>query len=376
MNKNRDIKKFYDYSLVVSVLFLIAFGLIMIYSSSSYFAQLKMGNSTFYLNKQIVHVIIGLVVMVLVSLINYKFILKASIPLYIISVLLLIAVLAIGKEVHGSKRWLEISGLSIQPSEVAKLALILSSASLIKKIGRQVNEMQGFYTVGVITIPLVMLVMPNNLSTAIIMFFIPFIMHFVATRGVKLYAALLAILIIVYSSAHHIAYFLYKINVIKEYQYTRVLVWKHPEQYSLEGGYQVLQGLYAVGSGGAIGKGLGEGMQKIYIPEAQNDMIFSIICEELGLFGAVSIIIIFSFLLYRCFVIAKTSSDIRAKLLVTGIMAHIGLQVVFNISVVTGLVPNTGISLPFISYGGTALVLMMTEIGIVLSVGRAIPMEY
>ena len=156
----------------------------------------------------------------------------------------------------------------------------------------------------------------------------------------------------------------------------RIHVWLDPTQYAQEGGYQVLQGLYAIGSGGLFGKGLGESIQKLgFVPEAQNDMIFSIICEELGLFGAVSVILIFMFMIYRCMVIANNAPDLFGAMLVVGVMAHIAIQVILNIAVVTNTIPNTGITLPFISYGGTSVLFLMIEMGLVLSVSNQIKLE-
>ena len=165
-------------------------------------------------------------------------------------------------------------------------------------------------------------------------------------------------------------------NILHAYQMKRIHVWLDPTQYAQEGGYQVLQGLYAIGSGGLFGKGLGESIQKLgFVPEAQNDMIFSIICEELGLFGAVSVILIFMFMIYRCMVIANNAPDLFGAMLVVGVMAHIAIQVILNIAVVTNTIPNTGITLPFISYGGTSVLFLMIEMGLVLSVSNQIKLE-
>ena len=166
------------------------------------------------------------------------------------------------------------------------------------------------------------------------------------------------------------------IGTSDSFRLNRILVWLDPEKYSDNGGYQVLQGLYAIGSGGLFGKGLGNSTQKIQsIPEAQNDMIFSIICEELGLFGAVLLTILFVFLLYRLMFIAQNAPDLLGSLIVTGIFAHIALQVVLNIAVVLNFIPTTGVTLPFISYGGTSILFLMAEMGIALNVSRQIRMK-
>lgn len=167
-----------------------------------------------------------------------------------------------------------------------------------------------------------------------------------------------------------------KIGLLQPYQLERIHVWLDPEAYPMDGGFQVLQGLYAIGSGGLVGKGLGESIQKMgFVPEAQNDMIFSIICEELGLFGAVSVILIFLFMIYRFMLIANNAPDLFGALLVVGVMGHIAIQVILNIAVVTNTIPNTGITLPFISYGGTSVLFLMIEMGMVLSVSNQIKLE-
>ncbi|MFQ9209227.1 MAG: FtsW/RodA/SpoVE family cell cycle protein [Clostridium fessum] len=174
----------------------------------------------------------------------------------------------------------------------------------------------------------------------------------------------------------HIGHLLVKLHILKDYQLGRINVWVNPVQYARSGGYQVLQGLYAIGSGGLFGKGLGESLQKLgFVPEAQNDMIFSIICEELGLFGAISVILIFMFMIYRFMVIAGNAPDLMGAMIVIGVMAHIAIQVILNIAVVTNTIPNTGVTLPFISYGGTSVMFLMLEMGMVLSVSNQIKLE-
>ena len=176
--------------------------------------------------------------------------------------------------------------------------------------------------------------------------------------------------------APYIGQLLVKLHILKDYQLGRINVWVNPVQYARSGGYQVLQGLYAIGSGGLFGKGLGESLQKLgFVPEAQNDMIFSIICEELGLFGAISVILIFMFMIYRFMVIAGNAPDLMGAMIVIGVMAHIAIQVILNIAVVTNTIPNTGVTLPFISYGGTSVMFLMLEMGMVLSVSNQIKLE-
>ncbi|MBP3927063.1 MAG: FtsW/RodA/SpoVE family cell cycle protein, partial [Clostridium sp.] len=205
---------------------------------------------------------------------------------------------------------------------------------------------------------------------------IGFVMLFVASK--KKLPHILCVLfgVFCFAFAGPIGHFAEKIGLLKAYQLSRINVWLDPEAYPDTGGYQVLQGLYAIGSGGLFGKGLGESIQKLgFVPEAQNDMIFSIICEELGLFGAISVILIFVFMIYRFMLIALNAPDLFGSLLVVGVMAHIAIQVILNIAVVTNSMPNTGITLPFISYGGTSIMFLMAEMGMVLSVSNQIKLE-
>ena len=224
--------------------------------------------------------------------------------------------------------------------------------------------------------PLALLVTANNLSSGIIIVGIAFVMMFVACKRKWPFVLTAALITAVILFAEPVALALEQVGILHEYQLERILVWKEPEAYAQDGGFQVLQGLYAIGSGGLLGKGLGQSIQKLsFLPEPQNDMIFAIICEELGLFGAVCVILIFLFMLYRFMVIAGNAPDLFGALLVVGVMAHIAIQVVLNIAVVTNVITNTGITLPFISYGGTSVLFLMIEMGMVLSVSNQIRLE-
>ena len=232
------------------------------------------------------------------------------------------------------------------------------------------GDWRNLVKVGATVIPIVGVVAYNNLSTAIIIMGITVCMLFVACPKYSYFVITgLGVLIIA------ILVVLYAINSSDGgYRLQRIQIWLDPESY--EKGYQTMQGLYAIGSGGLFGKGLGESMQKLgFIPEAQNDMIFSVICEELGLFGAVCVILLYILLIWRFLIIANNAKDLFGALLVVGIMSHISIQVVLNIAVVTNTIPNTGISLPFISYGGTSVLFLMAEMGLALSVARGIKLD-
>ena len=235
---------------------------------------------------------------------------------------------------------------------------------MIYKISKQMGDFKALIKIMVIVLPIVGVIAYNNLSTAIIILGITVCMMFVASPKYSHFLwmgiAVLAVGVIFIMAA--------------AYRAERIKIWLNPEAY--EKGYQTLQGLYAIGSGGLFGKGLGESMQKLgFIPEAQNDMIFSVICEELGLFGAMCLIILYLLLIWRFMIIANNAADLYGALIVVGVMAHISIQVILNIAVVTNTIPNTGISLPFISYGGTSILFLLSEMGLALSVSRGIKLE-
>ncbi|HJC47869.1 MAG TPA: FtsW/RodA/SpoVE family cell cycle protein [Candidatus Lachnoclostridium pullistercoris] len=374
--KKKRVRRFYNYSLLFTVIFVTVFGLIMIYSASSYTAQLMYGDAGYFMKKQALIAAGGLVVMVIISKINYHFFAKFAALAYVMSYVFMIAVSLFGRVVNGKRRWLGVGPLSFQPTEFVKVALIVTLAVVITRMGGHINRFKNMVMVGVMALPLAVLVAANNLSSGIIICGIVFVMLFVATKKKLIFGACVGAAGVVYCFAGQIGHALEAIGLLQSYQLERINVWLNPEAFSQEGGFQVLQGLYAIGSGGLLGKGLGESVQKMgFLPEAQNDMIFSIICEELGLFGAVSVIFIFLFMIYQFMIVANSAPDLFGALLVVGVMAHIAIQVILNIAVVTNSIPNTGITLPFISYGGTSVLFLMVEMGIVLSVSNQIKLE-
>ena len=273
-------------------------------------------------------------------------------------------VLFVGKELNGAKRWLQVGPLSVQPSEIAKLAIIVFLATIISEMPKQMGKFSSLVKVMIMVMPMVIIVASENLSTAIIILGIAVALVFVSSPKYMQFVVMAGV-VIVFGAAF---------IMLESYRAERLKIWLNPEKY--EKGFQTLQGLYAIGSGGLFGKGLGASMQKLgFVPEAQNDMIFSIICEELGLFGAICVILLFGILIWRFMVIANNAQDLYGALLVTGVMAHIAIQVILNIAVVTNTIPNTGISLPLISYGGTSVLFLLAEIGLVLSVSRGIRLE-
>lgn len=364
---------YFDYTLLFIILFLLGFGLIMLYSVSSYEANLDFGDSAYYLKKQMGATIFGLVMMLVVAYIPYHFWERFATLGYVVSAVLIFLIIPFGRSAKGAKRWLNIMGISLQPAEVAKLAMILFLASLVCHMGKGIRTRKGFWIMVAVPLPICGMIyfITNNLSSAIIIFGIAMLMLFVASPDYKKFVVILlvgiaGVALIVYLIANQSGDGL-------GFRGERILAWLDPEAYASGKGFQTLQALYAIGSGGIWGKGLGQSMQKLgFLPEAQNDMIFSIICEELGLFGAVTIIVLFILLIWRFMFIASNASDLFGAMLVVGVMGHIAIQVILNIGVVTNTIPNTGISLPFISYGGSSVLFLLIEIGLVLSVGRGI----
>ena len=274
-----------DTVLLILVLLLAVFGLVMLFSISEYNGRVRFGDSAYYFKKQLFATALGLMTMYIVAETDYRFFVRLAPAAYLLSMGLSTAVLFVGQEINGSRRWLNFGPLSFQPSEFAKAAVI---------------------------------------------------------------AVFLA---------------------AESYRLERLAIWRNPEKY--EKGFQTIQGLYAIGSGGLFGRGFGSSLQKLgFVPEAQNDMIFSIICEELGLTGAFFLIGIFGLLMWRLMVIALHCRELQGTLLCVGIMSHMAIQVILNIAVVTNTIPNTGITLPFISYGGTSVVFLLGEMGLALSVSR------
>lgn len=354
-------KRKYDLTLLAALLALLVFGLIILYSTSAYNGEVKFHDSFYYLKKQVFATLLGILGMYLAARTDYHLWKYAALPGYLAAILLSVAVLFIGEEYNGSKRWLSFGPFSFQPSEFAKVAVILFLAWLVTRSGRKMGSIKALLGVMVSILPIVGLVGASNLSTAIIILGIGVTLVFVASPRYTPFLLMGAV------GAGFMAVFL----ALESYRLERLLIWRNPEAY--EKGYQTLQGLYAIGSGGLFGRGLGESVQKLgFVPEAQNDMIFSIICEELGLFGAGILLFLFLVLIWRFFVIASRSPDLFGALIAAGAMAHMMIQVILNIGVVTNTIPNTGITLPFISYGGTSIVFLLLEMGVVLSVSTMI----
>ena len=354
-----------DYPFLFLVLLLLTVGLIMLYSAS--FAQSEYDTgyeiSTKYLQKQAVCAAIGLVAMYGFSRIPVQLWYRLAWPLYGFSIVLLLSVLVIGQEVNGAKRWINIAGLQFQPSEVAKFTMILLFARLTRNYGQNARHFRfgvlgfGFALLGV----LVPLALEKHLSAIMLMGMVAVVMMFVAGTDVRWLlagAGAAAVFVLVYIR-------------FMGYAGDRVTAWLHPEKDPGDTGYQILQSLYAIGSGGLFGLGLGKSRQKyLYLPFQYNDYIFAICCEELGLLGAAAIVALFAVTLLRGYWIALHARDRFSTVLASGLVTLLAVQTLLNFCVVTNLLPSTGIALPFFSYGGTALAVNLGEMGIVLQISR------
>ena len=350
-------KRRYDETMLAVIILLVVIGLVLLYSTSAYNGRVKFNDPLYYLKKQGFAALLGLCGMVFIARVDYHRWVPLAVPGYLAAIGLSVAVMLFGDEYNGSKRWLSLGPVSFQPSEFAKVALILFLAWFVSRHAKEMGKFRTLVLVMLPVLPVAGLVGASNLSTAIIILGIAVVLIFVASPKYSQF---------IWMGSMGVA-FMAVFLAMESYRLERIAIWRNPEKY--EKGYQTLQGLYAIGSGGLFGRGLGSSVQKLgFLPEAQNDMIFSIICEELGLVGAGIIILLFLVLIWRFFVTATKAPDLLGALIASGAMAHMMIQVILNIAVVTNSIPNTGITLPFISYGGTSIMFLLMEMGLVLSV--------
>ena len=370
--------QYFDYDLLMILVFLMCFGLVMLYSTSAYSANADFGNDMFYFSTQAIISAVSFAFMLFISKLDYHVYGAFSWQIYYISLFLMLLVKTpLGVEAYGSRRWLQLPGkMTLQPSEIAKIAVILLIPYEICRLGPKIQSKKGIErvcAVGAVAAGGVM-VLTDNLSTAIIVAGITGVLIFVAHPKIKPFLQLIAAGAVVVVVG--LSYLSANISSSENFRLRRIITWLDPENHADEGGFQVMQGLYAIGSGGFFGKGLGNSTQKLgVIPEVQNDMILTIVCEELGVFGVIVVLVLFGLLLYRLMFIAKNAPDLYGSLVASGIFAHISLQVILNIAVVTNMMPTTGVTLPFISYGGTSILFLMTEMGIALGISRKIKLK-
>lgn len=369
-----------EIKMMTAVIFLLAFGLIMIFSASSFTCSISAScnyDSAYYFKRQLMFIVPSLGVLAVVNLIPYKLFKKFAWLLYAVSIgFILLLKTPLARSSHGATRWLYIFGIQIQVADITKVCMIIFMAYYISKYWKVIHKTKTIVVLWVLmTIQAAMILfISSNLSSALILMIMCFILTWIVSRNMVPHAIVMALGIM--------GFILLIIWLKKEmpypselenypYQIQRFFGWLDPERYASSVGYQPLQSLYAIGSGGLLGKGLGNGTQKLAnIPEAQNDMIFSIICEELGLVGVIILFMMYGYLLYQMYVIVKESRNLYGSVVVIGVMLHIITQIIVNVCVAVNLFPNTGVSLPFISYGGTALLFTLIEIGLVIGIRR------
>ena len=369
---------YFDYSLLAIIIFLMCFGLVMLYSISSYEARTEYGDGMYFLKRQGLIGLGSIVVMMWVSRLDYHMFSKYAAMSYWGSMLLLALVkfTPLGIEVNGARRWFRLpANQSFQPAEIMKIAVIIFIPYLICRMGNKVHTLKG--SLGVVEwgglAALGVYVLTDNLSSAIIVMGISCCILFVVHKKQKIFLWIAGGGLAVFVAGSYILGRLLENST--SFRLRRIIAWLNPEKYASTISFQTVQGLYAIGSGGFFGKGLGNGVQKTVIPEVQNDMILSAIREELGVFGAIIILVLFGLLIYRLLFIAQNAPDLYGALIMTGIMSHIAIQVILNVMVVTNMMPNTGITLPFISYGGTSILFLMIEMGMALGISRRIKLE-
>lgn len=346
---------------------LLTIGLIMLFSASYPYAYYYKDSSYYYFIRQILFAVAGLVAMLLMSKINYKILKAIYKPVFIVTIALLVIVLFYHTNVQNFKRWIPLGPVTIQPSDLAKFTIILTLAVYISKYYKKMKTMKYgiLIPIGIIAIFCGLIYLEHHLSCTILMFFIGACLMFAGGSDWKLFAFGLAVIVLLGFLVVSFP------TLIENYAGKRIVAWLDKDYDPLNGRWQTNNSLYAIGSGGFFGVGLGNSKQKyLYVSEPQNDFIFSIVCEELGFLGAAIIIALFAALVIRGLIIASRCKDKFGSLLIIGVVAQIGLQVVLNILVVTDTLPNTGFAFPFFSYGGTAIFMLLFEIGVVLSVSR------
>lgn len=373
-NNEKDTKNNLDFGMLITIIILLCAGIVMVASASSYYALSNYNNSNYFLVRQLFFGIIGFIFMIIISNIDYKRYKKWGYLFYIICLVLLVLVLTpFGQTRNGAKRWLGFGALVFQPSEIMKIGLVIGMSTYLSLNYKKLNSFKG-YIIPILMLFLVVIVMfmQKHLSGTIVMFVAACSIIFVSGIKVKARyiiaggiaaAAMLAVFIFMPSGD--------STESTGSFRLDRIVSFLNPEEDIKGGNWQAAQSLYAIGSGGIFGRGLGQSRQKyLWLPEAQNDFIFSVLGEELGLVGTVTVLSLFSFFIYRGYRIAITARDMYGSLIATGITSAFALQILVNIAVVTCTVPVTGMPLPFFSYGGTALFINLCAMGILLNISR------
>ncbi len=377
------VKGDFDRPLFVIVMLLLCFGSVMVFSASYAYAYSDRGDSSYYIRRQLIFALVGVVGMLGISKIHYKWIQKLTPLIFAGSIGLLLLVLLIGTSEDSAKRWINLGVFSFQPSEIAKFALVLMIAWTAHKFRRRIMERDGTMStymrsaVWGTALPMVfvlltcgLVMLENHLSGTIILLCIGLSVIWAGGGKKSVYIFGCAIILLV------VYVLMFQPDYLKDhlpsYQWKRIDMWLNPEAYDVQDDtWQTVQGLIAVGSGGIFGRGIGNSLQKhLFISQPQNDFIFAVLCEELGLVGAVALVVLYMAFFVRALQIARRAPDVFSSLTVIGIASHVIIQALLNMMVVTAIIPNTGIALPFFSYGGSSLIFLMAEMGIVLSISR------
>lgn len=359
-----------DLAFIIPVIILAIFGTVMVFSASGPYSYARYGDTAYFMKRQIIWISVGLLTMFMASHIEASFYKKITPILYAITLMLLLLVLVIGFVGNGAKRWISVGPLTIQPSEIAKISIVLmlskyfsdyEERALEQKSRKKIFIYGTLFPILLMLIPIILVMLQKHLSCIIILSLLGLSM--IVAAGINLrYIYVFSGIGVGGISA---------LALFTDYTKERIMVWQNPEAYKLTGGWQTLQGLMAIGSGGVFGLGFGKSVMKhCYVSEPANDMIFAILCEELGMLGAVSVLLLFAVLVFRGYVISLRASDVYSRLVAFGISTKMAIQVLLNVAVVTNTIPNTGISLPFFSYGGSSLIMIFFEMGILISISR------
>ncbi|MEI3401362.1 MAG: putative lipid II flippase FtsW [Clostridia bacterium] len=364
-----------DFTLVITVLLLLSLGLVMVLSASSPTSLQKYDNSYYFFIRQLIFATLGLIGMYFVSRIDYRIYQKFYKQAWWLSIILLVVVLIFGTDSHGAKRWIDLKIITFQPSEIVKFLMIIFYSGILVKNRNELGKFgKGLVKHVLFLAPIIgLLLLEPHVSTSMVIIIMCCVMMIMA--GCKFWQFLLSG-IVALGGVGTIATVLYLSNAWfqKQFQYivTRFITFTDPWKDATGKGWQVIQSLYAIGSGGLFGAGLGDSKQKyLYLSEPHNDFIFAVLAEELGFVGCILVFVLFAVFIWRGILIAMKSPDMFGSLVAIGITTLVGVQVIINVAVVTSSMPVTGMQLPFFSYGGTALFLLLCEVGVLLSISRA-----
>ncbi len=365
MTKKKETEKQFDFILFITVLLMLSLGIIMVLSASAPSSLAESGNSYSYVKTQGISAVLGIILMLVFSKIDYKIYKRFYKLFYVVSIILLLAVKIpkLGYSANGATRWLNLGFTTIQPSELVKIALILAGAAYLTEHKDELKTLKGGFIkpfFWVLIIIAILVGVQNHLSASLVIIAIISIMMLMAGSKFRYFATIGVIGAVLGGIA---LFLMAQFTDEGAFRIGRITSFMDPWADAQGTGWQIIQSLYAIGSGGLFGVGLGNSTQKyLYIPEPHNDFIFSVLAEELGFIGCIAVIILFAIFIWRGIVIAMKAPDMNGSLIAVGITAQVGIQAIINIAVVTSSIPNTGMPLPFFSYGGTALLILLCSV--------------